>query len=144
MATQAQLPGSVLFACTYNAIRSPMAEALMKHWVGRRCYVQSAGVDAGEVDPMVVQVLAEMGINLATHQPRAMDELHDASFDLVIPLTDQAHKMAQDWGRTHHWAIEHWPTHDPSAFEGSRDQRMEAFRKLRDELFQRIKERFPL
>ncbi len=138
------LPGSVLFACTYNAIRSPMAEALMKYWVGRRCYVQSAGVETGEVDPMVVQVLGEIGINLGSHHPRALNELYDASFDLVIPLTDQARQMAAEWGRTHHWAIEFWPTHDPSAYEGSREQRMDAFRKLRDELLQRIKERFPL
>jgi protein-tyrosine-phosphatase len=138
------LPGSVLFVCTYNAIRSPMAEALMKHWVGRRCYVQSAGVAAGEVDPMVVQVLSEMGINLGAHHPRGLDALYDANFDLVIPMTEQAQDMAADWARTHHWTIEFWPTHDPSAHEGSRTQRLDAFRTLRDELLQRIKERFPL
>lgn len=137
-------PHAVLFACTFNAIRSPMAEGLMKHWVGRSIYVQSAGVEAGEVDPMVVEVLREIGVDLTRHAPKRFSELYDGNFDLVISMTEPARAMAEDWARTHHSQIEHWPMEDPSATEGKREQRLDAFRHLRDGLYARIKERFPL
>ena len=79
-----ELPGSVLFACSHNAIRSPMAEVLLKYLHGRRIYVQSAGVRSGELDPFAVLVMDEMGIDLKYHRPRSFGELEDDYFDLVI------------------------------------------------------------
>ena len=85
------LPGAVLFACTMNAVRSPMAAAILRHLAGRRCYVESAGVRAGELDPFVVAVMDEIGIDVSSHKPRTLSELNDTSFDLIVSLSPEAH-----------------------------------------------------
>ncbi len=86
----ADLPGSVLFACSMNAIRSPMAEAILKFLHGRHVYVDSAGVRAGEPDPFAVAVMDEIGIELGRHRPKSFDQLEDGYFDLVISLSPEA------------------------------------------------------
>jgi len=140
----ADLPGSVLFACTSNTVRSPMAEALMKLLHGRRVYVQSVGVRRGEeIDPFVVEVMDEIGIDLSRHYPKSFDELEDEFFDLVISLSPEAHHRAVELTRNSATEIEFWPTPDPSLAEGSREQRLEAYRQVRDHLLRRIRERFP-
>jgi protein-tyrosine-phosphatase len=139
-----ELPGSVLFACTQNALRSPMAEGLMKYLHGRRVYVQSAGVRPTEVDPFVVAVLDEIGIDLSRHRPRSFDDLADDYFDLVISLSPEAHHHAVELTRTSSCAIEFWPVLDPSLTDGSRDARLAAYRTLRDDLLARLRGRFPL
>ena len=83
---EADLPGAVLFACSRNAVRSPMAAAILKHLAGRRIYVDSAGVRAGEPDPFAIAVMEELGIDLASHRPAALTDLHDTSFDLIVTL----------------------------------------------------------
>lgn len=143
-AAQGEAPGAVLFACTMNAIRSPMAAAILRHLAGRRVYVASAGVRAGEPDPFIVEVMDEIGIDVSGHTPHTIAELHDASFDLVITLSPEAHHQALEMTRTMAVDVEYWPTLDPSYTEGSREQRLEAYRGLRDQLFRRIKNRFLL
>lgn len=134
---------SVLFACTHNSIRSPMAEALMKHLHGKRIYVDSAGVRQGELDPFAVAVLAEMGIDLARHRSKTFDQLQDTSFDLVISLSPEAQHQAVEMTRTMACDVEFWRTMDPSVVEGSRDARLQAYRAVRDELLRKIRQRFP-
>lgn len=138
-----ELPGSVLFACTQNALRSPMAEALMKYLHGRQVYVQSAGVRPGIVDPFVVAVLDEIGIDLSKHRPRSFDDLEDDYFDLVISLSPEAHHRAVELTRTSSCEIEFWPVLDPSLTDGSREIQLEAYRTLRDDLLARLRRRFP-
>jgi protein-tyrosine-phosphatase len=138
------LPGAVLFACTMNAIRSPMAAAILNYLVGRRCYVASAGVRAGGHDPMLVEVMEEIGIDLTRHRPHDLSELSDSSFDLVVTLSPEAHHTVLEMTRTMAFEVEYWPTLDPSYIEGTRDQRLEAYRTLRDQLFRRIIRRFGL
>ncbi len=138
------LPGAVLFACSMNAIRSPMAAAILRHLAGRRVYVASAGVRAGEPDPFIATVMQEIGIDVAGHTPNTIAALHDTSFDLVISLSPEAHHQALEMTRTMAVDVEYWPTLDPSYAEGSREQRLEAYRALRDQLFARIKSRFGL
>ena len=138
-----ELPGSVLFACTQNSLRSPMAEALMKYLHGRQIYVQSAGVRPTEVDPFVVAVLDEIGIDLSRHRARSFEDLEDDYFDLVISLSPEAHHRAVELTRTGACAIEFWPILDPSLTEGSRETRLAAYRTLRDDLLQRLRQRFP-
>lgn len=140
----AGLPGSILFACSENAIRSPMAEALMKHFHGHHVYVQSAGVRTGELDPFAVVVMDELGIDLSHHRPRTFEELEDDFFDLVISLSPEAQHRAVELTRTSHCEIEFWPTMDPSVVEGARDLRLDAYRNLRESLTQRLLRRFPL
>lgn len=139
-----ELPGSVLFACSHNAIRSPMAEAILRFLHGRKIYVQSVGVRPAEVDPFAVAVLDEIGIDLSRHRSRSFDELDDDYFDLVVSLSPEAQHKAVELTRTSHCEIEFWHMPDPSIIEGSREVKLEAYRTLRDMLMRRIRERFPL
>src|SRR5918998_5954290 len=140
-----ELPGSVLFACYHNAIRSPMAEALMKYLHGRKVYVQSAGVRPGELDPFAVAALDEIGVDLSRHRPRSFDDLDDAYFDLVISLAPEAQHRAVELTRGTATEIEFWNTPDPSLVtEGTREVRLEAYRAVRDGLLRRIRQRFPV
>lgn len=139
-------PRAVLFACTMNVIRSPMAAAILRHLAGSRIYVESAGVRAGEPDPFVQEVMNEIGIDLSRHRPRTLRELDDTTFDLIITLSPEAHHQALELTRTMAVDVEYWPTLDVSlvAEVGNRAQILEAYRSVRDSLFNRIKERFQL
>ena len=133
--------GSVLFACSENALRSPMAEAIAKHHFGRRIYIDSVGVREGTVDPFAVEVLAEAGIDASRHVPKRMDDLLDTSFDLIVSLSPEAHHRSIELTRTSAAEVEYWNTIDPSLVEGNRDTRLEAYRALRDFLTERIRAR---
>ena len=138
-------PLAVLFACGFNAVRSPIAAALFSQIFGRTIYVGSAGVRKGELDPFAVAVMEEIGVDISRHKPVTFEELEDwegLSFDLIVTLTPQAHHRALELTRTSAVDVEYWPTPDPSAVEGSRAQRLDAYRELRDQLLTRIRERF--
>ena len=137
-----ELPGAALFACTLNAVRSPMAAAIMRHLYGKFVYVESAGARAGELDPMAVEVMEEVGIEIGKHKPKRFEDLEDASFDVIITLSPEAHHKAMELTRTMAVTVEYWPTLDPTAVEGSRNQRLDSYRAVRDELMQRIEARF--
>jgi protein-tyrosine-phosphatase len=139
----ADLPGSVLFCCTLNALRSPMAEGIFKLLHNRRVFVDSVGVRAGELDPFAVAVMDEIGIDISRHRPKTFDSLEDTSFDLIISLSPEAHHRAIEMTRTMACEVELWNTFDPSIVEGSRETRLEAYRDVRDTLMRRIRERFP-
>lgn len=135
-------PTSVLFACTQNAIRSAMAEAILKHVAGSRIFVDSVGVRPDELDPFAVAVMKEIGIDLSRHRPKGFDDLEDDNFDLVISLSPEAQHRAVEMTRTTACDLEFWNTFDPTAIEGNRETRMAAFRQVRDLLLTRIRERF--
>ncbi len=137
------LPGSILFACTLNRTRSPMAAALMRRRFGRLIHVDSCGIraDAG-FDPFMVQVLSEVGVEVGGPAPKRFEELDDGSFDLVISLTPDAQHRAAQVLRGRSVEIEYWPTYDPTDQEGSREIVLQAYRQLRDYLERRILERF--
>ena len=131
-------PRSVLFVCTMNAVRSPMAAGLLRHFKGRDVYVESAGVHAGELDPMTVQVMAELGITLADHHPKSFEEFRGQDFDLVVALSREAEQHAKGAAA----AIEYWQTTDPTQAEGSYEQRKAAYRAVRDALKRQIAAKF--
>jgi protein-tyrosine-phosphatase len=135
-------PHAVLFACNLNAIRSPMAAAILRFLAGKRIYVASAGVRAGEADPFAAAAMDEIGIDLTRHRPGAIGDLEDTSFDLIVTLAPEAHHKALELTRTMAADVEYWPTLDPSAAAGNREQILDAYRAVRDQLFARIKERF--
>ena len=135
-------PASVLFVCTLNAVRSPMAAALLRVQKGREIYVESAGVEAGALDPLAVEVMAEIGIAMAAHQPRSFEDLQDGSFDLVVTLSPEAETHALELGRKSATQIEHWRTMDPTGVEGTPEQRRAAYRAVRDTLRRQIAARF--
>ncbi len=125
-----------------NAIRSPMAAAILRYLAGKRIYVRSAGVRPGEADPFAIAAMDEIGIDIAKHKPAAIDDLEDTSFDLIITLAPEAHHKALELTRTMAVDVEYWPTVDPSATAGNREQIMETYRAVRNKLFERIKVRF--
>jgi protein-tyrosine-phosphatase len=128
-----------------NAIRSPMAEGLMKRRFGSRVFVDSCGLRKGDqIDPMAVLVMDEFGVDLIKHRPKAFADLEDDSFDLIISLAPEAHHRALEYTRHLSVEVEYWPTLDPSAVEGSRDARMDIYREVRNALDRRIAERFAI
>ncbi|HTP78297.1 MAG TPA: hypothetical protein VMJ73_15130 [Rhizomicrobium sp.] len=136
------LPGAILFACTMNSVRSPMAAAIMKHLFGKFVYVDSAGVRAGALDSMAVEVMEEMGIEIGKYHPKRFEDLVDSSFDVCVTLSPEAQHRAVDLAHTSAIEIEYWPTMDPTLVEGSREQRLDAYRALRDNLLKKIRDRF--
>ena len=140
-----QRPQAVLFACGLNSVRSPMAAALLRQALGTSLYVGSAGVRKGELDPFAAAVMDEVGIDIKAHRPMTFEELEDLeglNFDLIVTLSPEAHHKALELTRSLALDVEYWPTADPTAIEGSREQRMNAYRDVRDQLLQRIRARF--
>ena len=142
-----ELPGAVLFCCNYNAIRSPMAEGLLKSRLGHRVFVDSVGVLRGEeADPFMVAAMDEVGIDMSRHRPKTFEDLEDESeaFDLVVTLSPAAQHRALELTRYASLDVEYWTTFDPATVEGSREVRLDAYRSMRDLLDKRIRERFPV
>ena len=142
--TPLELPSAVLFSCTMNAIRSPMAEGILKHLHGTRIYVDSVGVRSQEVDGFAIAVMAEIGIDIRRHRAKVFEDLEDSSFDLVVSLSPEAQHKAVEMTRTMACDVVFWHTFDPSCIEGSRDEKLQAYRQVRDTLLEKIKERFPV
>ncbi len=136
---------SVLFACNRNAVRSPMAEGIAKRLYGHRLYVQSAGVTSGmEVDPFMVEVAREIGIDISGHHGRSFEELERegeaiGSFDLLVALSPAAQRRALEYTRHHALDVIYWPTLDPAGVGDTRAQRLDAYRQTRDQLVERIR-----
>jgi len=138
-------PQAVLFACGLNAVRSPMAAGLFQQLFGKSVTVGSAGVQKGELDPFAVAVMEEIGVDIARHKPvtfEELDELEGLNFDLIVTLSPPAHHKALELTHTIAADVEYWPTVDPTGIEGNREQRLEAYRDVRDQLMARIRERF--
>ena len=139
-----ELPSAVLFACTMNSVRSPMAEGILKFLHGTRIYVDSTGVRASEVDGFAVAVMDEIGIDIASHKPKAFEALEDSYFDLIISLSPEAQHRAIEMTRVMAVEIEFWNTFDPTVVEtDDRELRLEAYRQVRDHLMVQLKGRFP-
>jgi protein-tyrosine-phosphatase len=145
MIGEAKRPLAVLFACGLNSVRSPIAAALLSQMFGQSIYVGSAGVRKGESDPFAIAVMAESGIDISRHKPVTFEELDEwegLNFDLIITLAPEAHHRALELTRTSGVEVEYWPTMDVTNLEGNREQRLDAYRQVRDLLMQRIRERF--
>ena len=136
------LPSSVLFACSHNAIRSPMAEGLAKRLYGNTTFLDSVGVRASGVDGFVAAALDEVGIDVHRHHAKTFDDVDPSSFDLIVTLSPEAHHQALEVTRGTAAEVEYWPVPDPSAVEGSREMRLDAYRRMRDQLLARLKVRF--
>jgi protein-tyrosine-phosphatase len=119
-----------------------MAAVMLRHLTRGGLYIESAGVRAGDLDPLAVEVMDEIGLEIAKHKPRRFEDLEDGSFDLVITLSPEAQHKAVELTRTAATKVEYWPTMDPTAVDGSREQRLAAYRLVRDQLMRRLKQRF--
>src|ERR1700760_4686583 len=143
--SRARNPQSVLFACGFNSVRSPMAQSLLQQMFPHALYVRSAGGKKGGVDSFAGAVMSELGQDISQHRPMTFEELDDwegLNFDLIITLSPEAHHKALDLTRTLAADVEYWPTPDPSGIEGSREQKLEAYREVCDGLLLRIRRRF--
>jgi protein-tyrosine-phosphatase len=140
--TRLTVPHSVLFACTLNAVRSPMAEGLARQMLPQNIYVSSAGLRKSDVDGFAVAVMREVGIDIADHEPQALQEADTGSFDLVVALSPEAQVFASAATRATATEIEFWEVPDLSGAGESRERRLEAFRSVRDLLRRRIRARF--
>jgi protein-tyrosine-phosphatase len=132
---------SVLFACTSNAIRSRLAETLARWRTRGKVHIDSCGVTPGELDGFVMAALDEIGLDASEEPPKGFRDLEDTSFDLIVTLSPEAHEAAKEFAEHLAAEVEYWPTVDPSLVEGSREQRLEAYRRTRDEILQRISAR---
>ena len=141
----ARNPQAVLFACGFNSVRSPMAASLLQQMFPQALYVRSAGVKKAELDPFAVAVMAEFGQDISTHKPTTFEDLEDwegLNFDLIITLSPEAHHKALELTHTLAADVEYWPTPDPTTTEGSREQKLQAYRDVCDGLMMRIRKRF--
>jgi protein-tyrosine-phosphatase len=136
------IPASLLFACSENSVRSPMAEALAKRLYGQASYIDSVGVRASEVDFFAAAALDELGIDVHRHHAKTFDDVDPSSFDLIVTLSPEAHHQALEFTRGTAAEVEYWPVIDPSVVEGSRDMRLSAYRSTRDQILMRLKARF--
>jgi protein-tyrosine-phosphatase len=136
-------PKSVLFACSLNAVRSPMAEGLARAILGQRVYVDSAGLQTMQLDGFAVAALAELGIDIRDHNTQGFEDISVDEFDLIVALSPEALDRAKELTRHSSVGLEYWPTDDPTTAEGgSRESRMDAYRAVRDGIARRIRERF--
>ena len=138
------LPQSVLFCCDHNAVRSPMAEGIMKQLYGTGCYIQSVGVknDLG-IDGFAISVCAELGVELSRHRSRSFDEMENwgddlSSFDLVLALSPASQRRALDLTRFFHLEVEYWPILDPTGLGEGREDRLVSYRQSRDQIRERL------
>jgi protein-tyrosine-phosphatase len=135
------IPSSLLFACSENSVRSPMAEALAKRLYGQASYIDSVGVRASDVDRFAAAALDEIGIDVHRHHAKTFDDVDPSSFDLIVTLSPEAHHQALEFTRGTAAEVEYWPVKDPSAVEGSREMRLDAYRTTRDQILARLKAR---
>jgi protein-tyrosine-phosphatase len=145
MAERIGRPQAVLFACGLNSVRSPMAAGLARYFFGKTIYVGSAGVRKGELDPFAAAAMEEIGLDISKHKPMTFEELEDwegLNFDLIITLSPEAHHRALELTRTLAVDVEYWPIPDPTDVSGNREQMLESYRAVRDQLMARIKARF--
>lgn len=145
---QEDLPQSVLFCCDHNAVRSPMAEGIMKKLYGTECYIQSVGVENDlEIDGFAIAVCAEMGVELSRHRSRSFDEMEKwgddlSSFDLVLALSPVSLRRALELTRFYHLEVEYWPILDPTGLGQSRDRQLEKYRGARDQIVEKLTTRW--
>ena len=143
-----QLPQSVLFCCDHNAVRSPMAEGIMKQFYGTDTYVQSVGVKNDlEIDGFTIAVCQELNVELSRHRSRSFDEMEEwgedlSSFDLVLALSPASQRRALELTRFYHIDVEYWPILDPTGLGETREAKLSSYRQARDQIIERLQQRW--
>jgi protein-tyrosine-phosphatase len=139
-------PQSVLFSCDHNAVRSPMAEGIMKKFVGTRTYVQSVGVvNDLEIDGFAIAVCKEIGVALERHRSRSFEEMEQmgemlSGFDMIVTMSPASQRKALELTRYYHLTVDYWPVMDPTGIGESREQKLNAYRQTRDQIVKRVQE----
>lgn len=127
----------VLFLCTHNSARSQMAEGLLRHMAGDRFEAFSAGTEQTRVHPLAIEAMRELGIDMSGHSSKTLDAFGGQRFDYAITVCDRANESCPIFpGDTERI---HWSFDDPSAATGTDERRLAAFRRIRDEIRQRLR-----
>ncbi|MAU47462.1 MAG: low molecular weight phosphatase family protein [Yangia sp.] len=143
-----ELPQSVLFCCDHNAVRSPMAEGIMKKLYGFDTYVQSVGVvNDLDIDGFAVAVCREIGVELDKHRSRSFEELEEmgealSGFDLIVSMSPASQRAALELPRFYHLTVEYWPIMDPTGLGETRETKLNAYRQTRDQIYDRLRNRW--
>jgi arsenate reductase len=130
-------PIRVLFLCTGNSARSQMAEALLRSFGGADFEVFSAGTDPKGLNPLAVEVMRETGIDISRHESKPLDRFLGQSFDYIITVCDRARDNCPTFPGDNERI--HWGYDDPAAAAGSREQQLAVFRRVRNELSERLR-----
>jgi protein-tyrosine-phosphatase len=138
------LPGTVLFACTHNMIRSPIAEGLMKSLFPNKVYVDSCGINAGALDGFLISVMEEVGIDMSGHTPKSFNDLQDEYFDLIICFSEESYEIAQKFAEAKVTEVEYWPVFDAALTSNIREERLRAYREVRKLISDKLHERFDI
>ncbi|WP_278922729.1 MULTISPECIES: low molecular weight phosphatase family protein [Pseudophaeobacter] len=144
-----ELPQSILFCCDHNAVRSPMAEGIMKKFYGTGTYVQSVGVKNDlEIDGFCIAVCQEIDVELSRHRSRSFDEMEQwgddlSSFDLVVALSPASQRRALELTRVFHLEVEYWPIMDPTGLGETRAAKLDSYRQTRDQIIKHLTARWP-
>lgn len=144
------LPQSILFCCDHNAVRSPMAEGIMKKLYGFETYVQSVGViNDLEIDGFAIAVCEEIGVELSRHQSRSFEELSEngedlSGFDLIVALSPASQRHALELTRYYHLKVEYWPIMDPTGIGETRETKLNAYRQTRDQIVETLRNRWSI
>jgi len=128
----------VLFVCTHNSARSQMAEGMLRTWEGDRYEVASAGTEVTAVRPEAIAVMAELGIDISSQHSKSVNEFLGQEWDWVITVCDQARQTCPVFpgaGQTTHWSLD-----DPSAAEGTEEERLEVFRRVARDIWARVRQ----
>ncbi len=124
--------GAILFACNINAVRSAMAEAMIKVTYPGKIFVDSCGVSPGNPDGFAIAVMEEIGINMDAHQPKSFDDLDSAFYDVIISFSPEAHEAAVTLTQSLDCETLYWPVDNLANLTGARDERLRAYRHVRD------------
>ena len=128
----------VLFLCTHNSARSQMAEGLLRHMAADRFDAFSAGTEATEVQPLAIEAMREIGIDISGQTSKTADAFRGQRFDYVITVCNQANESCPIFpGAAERM---HWDFDDPRAAAGSDEEKMRVFRQIRDEIESRVRE----
>ena len=142
------LPQSILFCCDHNAVRSPMAEGIMKKLYGTDTYVQSVGViNDLEIDGFSIAVCEEIGVELSRHRSRSFDEMERwgddlSSFDLIVALSPASQRRALELTHLFHLTVEYWPILDPTGIGETREMKLVSYRQTRDQIESKLREKW--
>ena len=142
------LPQSILFCCDHNAVRSPMAEGIMKKLYGTGTYVQSVGViNDLEIDGFSIAVCDEIGVELSRHRSRSFDEMERwgddlSSFDLIVALSPASQRRALELTRLFQLTVEYWPILDPTGIGETREMKLVSYRQTRDQILNKLREKW--
>jgi protein-tyrosine-phosphatase len=134
---------SILFACNINAVRSAMAEAMVKARFPGQIFTDSCGVEPGQQDGFAIAVMAEIDLDLSSHQPKGFDDLDCDFYDVIISFSPEAHAKAQEITRNIDCTTLYWPVDNLAGLQGSREERLRAYRAVRDDIAAKLESYLP-